>query len=94
MPDLFDQVVFFHRPVVATSLFPDDGASVLPVCGPHVVNAALEARLIRLSRVALVKADFQHQVVWICVLVVFLVFLLDFNIPVRGNKGQTVFSES
>ena len=32
LPDLFDQVVFFHRPVAAaTSLFPDDGASVLPV---------------------------------------------------------------
>ena len=46
VPALFCDSVFFHRPVAAaTDLFPGDNQAILPVAGPHVVNAALEALL-------------------------------------------------
>ena len=60
VPALFEQAAFFHRPVAAaTGLFPDDQCATLPVCGPHVINAALEALLCLGSRkLLLVGADF------------------------------------
>ena len=51
LPDLFDQVVFFHRPVAAaTSLFPDDGASVLPVVVLMSLMRLRGSACLRLSR--------------------------------------------
>ena len=96
VPALFEQVAFFHRPVAAaTGFFPQDQSSTLPVCGPHVINAALEALLCLGSReLLLVGADFaalkrdQPRADGA---------LGDspreFTIPVRGNRGRTVFSE-
>ena len=96
VPALFEQAAFFHRPVAAaTGLFPDDQCATLPVCGPHVINAALEALLCLGSRkLLLVGADFaalrrnQPRAEGA---------LGDspreFTIPVRGNRGRTVFSE-
>ena len=60
VPDLFGQAAFFHRPVAAaTGLFPRDQSATMPICGPHVINAALEALLCMGSReLLLVGADF------------------------------------
>lgn len=96
VPALFSQAAFFHRPVAAaTGLFPNDQSATLPVCGPHVINAAIEALLSLGSReLLLVGADFAAR-------------QRDcpradgalgdspreFTIPVRGNRGRTVFSE-
>lgn len=96
VPALFAQAAFFHRPVAAaTGLFPEDQSATLPVCGPHVINAALEALLCLGSReLLLLGADFaalkrdQPRAEGA---------LGDspreFTIPVRGNRGRTVFSE-
>ena len=96
VPALFAHAAFFHRPVAAaTGLFPEDQSATLPVCGPHVINAALEALLCLGSRkLLLVGADFaalkrdQPRAEGA---------LGDspreFTIPVRGNRGRTVFSE-
>ena len=96
VPTLFDNSIFFHRPVsAATCLFPADNPSVLPISGPHVINAALEVLLVcGIKKVLLMGADFSavdkkkqrsenalgHSI-------------REFNIPVRGSKGRTVFSE-
>ena len=43
----------------AAGLFPEDQPATLPICGPHVINAALEAVLCLGSReLLLVGADF------------------------------------
>ena len=48
VPQIFSSSVFYHRPVAAAScLFSDSKASTLPICGPHVINAALESILSR-----------------------------------------------
>ena len=96
VPELFERSVFFHRPVAsATELFPSDQAATMAVCGPHVVNAALEALLCLGSReFLLVGTDFGTA-------------NRDkpraddalgnsprtFTIPVKGNLGRTIFSE-
>ena len=96
VPALFCDSVFFHRPVAAaTDLFPGDNQAILPVAGPHVVNAALEALLCLGTRqLLLVGADFAARnrnapradgALGVSP--------RDFNIPVRGSSGRTVFSE-
>jgi len=96
VPALFGQAAFFHRPVAAaTGLFPNDQCATLPVCGPHVINAALEALLcLGCRELLLVGADFAavsrdspraEGALGISP--------RDFTIPVRGTRGRTVFSE-
>ena len=60
LPELFDEVAFFHRPAsMSVGLFPDDDHAVLRISGPHVINAALEAVLALGSRQLLfLGADF------------------------------------
>ena len=96
VPDLFGQAAFFHRPVAAaTGLFPRDQSATMPICGPHVINAALEALLCMGSReLLLVGADFaalkrdQPRAAG-----ALGDTQREFTIPVRGNRGRTVFSE-
>ena len=96
VPALFEQAAFFHRPVAAaTGLFPEDQPATLPICGPHVINAALEAVLCLGSReLLLVGADFaarkrdQPRAEG-----ALGDSTREFTIPVRGNRGRTVFSE-
>ena len=96
VPALFEQAAFFHRPVAAaTGLFPQDQPATMPVCGPHVINAALEALLCLGGReLLLVGADFaalkrdQPRAAG-----ALGASPREFTIPVRGNRGRTVFSE-
>ncbi|WP_250396974.1 6-hydroxymethylpterin diphosphokinase MptE-like protein [Synechococcus sp. MU1651] len=96
LPKLFKNVCFFHRPASASAgLFPDDANAVLRISGPHVINAALEAVLALGSRRLLfVGADFsaasrsQPRAEG-----ALGVSPREFAIPVKGNKGKTVFSE-
>ena len=97
VPALFSKCVFFHRPVAAaTGLFPQDQISTLPVCGPNVINAALELSLALGTReILLVGADFAAAQRSYprsgCALGNTPRHL---NIPVSGNCGRTVFSNS
>ncbi|QNG27761.1 6-hydroxymethylpterin diphosphokinase MptE-like protein [Synechococcus sp. HK01-R] len=96
VPALFSQTAFFHRPVAAaTGLFPNDQSATLPVCGPHVINAALEALLCLGSRqLLLVGADFAaRQRDYPRAEGALGESPREFTIPVRGNLGRTVFSE-
>ena len=96
VPVLFGKAAFFHRPVAAaTGLFPRDQSATMPICGPHVINAALEALLCMGSReLLLVGADFaackrdQPRAAGALGYT-----QREFTIPVRGNRGRTVFSE-
>ena len=93
---MFDNVVFFHRPsTAATCLFPEDDESVLPICGPHVINAALESILSLGSReVLLIGADFSARKRSVPRAVDALGdSARSLTIPVSGNKGRTVFSD-
>ena len=93
---LFSQAAFFHRPVAAaTGLFPNDQSATLPVCGPHVINAALEALLCLGSReLLLVGVDFAaRQRDYPRANGALGESPREFTIPVRGNRGRTVFSE-
>jgi len=96
VPALFCQAAFFHRPVaVATGLFPQDQQSTLPICGPHVINATLEALLCLGSRkFLLVGVDFA-AIKRDCPRAegALGVSPRDLTIPVRGNRGRTVFSD-
>jgi hypothetical protein len=96
IPALFPQAAFFHRPVAAaTGLFPHDQEATMPICGPHVINAALEAVLCLGSRkILLVGADFAAAnraspradgALGASP--------RDLSVPVSGNRGRTVFSE-
>lgn len=96
VPALFGQAAFFHRPVAAaTGLFPSDQRATMPVCGPHVINAALEALLCLGSReILLFGADFA-ALKRDCPRAEGALGASprDFTIPVQGNRGRTVFSE-
>ena len=96
VPALFDSAVFFHRPVsAATCLFPHDEQAVLPVAGPHVVNAAFEVLLtLGCRNILLIGADFAAKNRSVPRAVNALgESPRTLNIPVTGNKGKTVFSE-
>ncbi len=96
LPKLFDRVAFFHRPASASAnLFPKDNAAVLSISGPHVINAALEVALVLGSRNFLfVGADFSAPSRLKPRADGALgVSPREFNVPVQGNRGKTVFSE-
>ena len=96
VPVLFGKAAFFHRPVAAaTGLFPRDQSATMPICGPHVINAALEALLCMGSReLLLVGADFAARKRDQPRAAGALGYTQrEFTIPVRGNRGRTVFSE-
>ena len=96
LPELFDEVAFFHRPAsMSVGLFPDDDHAVLRISGPHVINAALEAVLALGSRQLLfLGADFSAVKRTMPRAGGALgVSPRDFNVPVQGNQGKTVFSE-
>ena len=96
VPVFFKRAVFFHRPVAAaTKLFPDDDIATLPVAGPHVINAALEALLVLGTRkFLLLGADFAAKR-RDCPRADGALGSSprDLNIPVSGSRGRTVFSE-
>ena len=97
VPALFEKSIFFHRPVsAATGLFPKDQGSTLPVCGPHVINAALELCLALGTReILLVGADFAAaQRSYPRSDGALGDSPRQLNIPVSGNLGRTVFSSS
>ena len=96
VPDLFDEAIFFHRPVAAaTVLFPSDQQAILSVGGPHVINAAFEALTsLGIREFLLVGADFsalkrENPRAYGALGSSYR----DFTIPVSGSRGRTVFSE-
>lgn len=97
VPLLFNEAVFFHRPVAAaTGLFPSDQCATLPISGPHVINAALEVLLILgVQEVLLIGADFSALKREIPRAQGALGYSpRNFAIPVLGNNARTVFSEA
>ena len=97
VPSVFERTVFYHRPMsAATQLFPDDSSALLDVCGPHVTNAALEVVLrMGCRNILLVGTDFSTSNRTSPRSVDAIGSSpRDFTLPVRGNKGRTVFSEA
>ena len=96
VPSLFDEAVFFHRPVAAArGLFPTDQHATLPLAGPHVVNAAFESLIsLGIRKFLLVGADFA-ALRRDCLRADGALgsSSRDFTIPVSGSRGRTVFSE-
>ena len=92
---IFQCLVFYHRPVAAAScLFSDSKASTLPICGPHVINAALESILSGGRKVLLVGTDFSAKRRTSPRAKGALgESPRELTIPVRGSHGRTVFSE-
>lgn len=96
IPDLFRQVIFFHRPLSAAhAISPDlERNHVLPQAGPQAANAALEVVLEMGSRdILLFGCDFgavninnprSTTAVGTS--------LRNLNMPVRGSHGRTIFS--
>jgi hypothetical protein len=97
IPPLFASYTCFHRPFSASSCFFDsETESFLPTSGPQAINAALEtAAKLNPSSIVLVGCDLsstspnKQRSVAACG-----VSPRVLDIPVYGNKGRTVYTDS
>ncbi|MDA7433304.1 DUF115 domain-containing protein [Synechococcus sp. AH-601-N10] len=93
--DLFGHKIWFHRPLSTTlAFFPDEAEGKLLQSGPHSANAALEALLhLGHREILLLGCDFSAKTRSIPRASNALgESPRNFNVPVRGRAGKTVFS--
>lgn len=99
LKNLFKRTTFYFRGASAcTRLFKESQGSILPICGPNVVNAALEIFLAKkVENLLLLGADFGARIDAAELRAPNATggrYKRQLNMPVMGNHGRTIFSDN